>query len=206
MKEILNIGLEQQALSLITNITYGNVMGWFGAARKDLKMDLIVPKTLDDHAPCPCVIWICGGAFMTVDRSVWMPELMPFAKAGFVVASVEYRTSNEAQFPAPLIDIKSAVRFLKAHADNYCIDPNNIFIMGESAGGTLACLAGVTMGDKNFEQGDYLDFDSDVKGVIDFYGLTDITRSARKSNPPVPFWAMEAFIGENFAPRQQHLL
>ena len=73
---------------------------------------------------------------MVVDRSVWLPELMRFAARGYVAASIEYRTSNEAQFPAQLTDVKAAVRYLRAHAEDYSIDPGRIFAMGESAGGT----------------------------------------------------------------------
>lgn len=144
MKSSIKIKKTKEVISLITGIAFSNVPCWYDAARRDLQMDLIVPKNRKNHAKCPAVIWICGGAYMVVNHSVWLPEMIRFARAGYVVASIEYRTSNEAQFPAQLVDVKAAVRYLKAHSEQYCIDPDRIFVMGESAGGTMACLIGAT--------------------------------------------------------------
>ncbi len=139
---------------------------------------------------------------MVVDHSVWMPEMVRFARAGYVVASIEYRTSNEAQFPSQLVDVKAAVRYLKAHSEQYCIDPDRIFVMGESAGGTMACLIGTTADQKEYDQGDYLEFDSSVKGVVDFYGLVDLEASACNTYDTVPEWTMQAFLGAGFKREQ----
>lgn len=194
--EVLNIKQEQEVLSLLTGISFANVPYWYGGTRRDLKMDLIIPKHIEGHELCPAVVWVCGGAFMVADRSIWMPEMVRFARSGYVVASVEYRTSNDAPFPAPLMDIKSAIRYLKAHSRELCIDPEKIFIMGESAGGTLASLAGTTSDQKEYEQGDFLEFDSSVCGVVDFYGITDITgKNECAGSEDVPDYAAEAFLG-----------
>ncbi|MBP3478442.1 MAG: alpha/beta hydrolase [Oscillospiraceae bacterium] len=160
-------------------------------------MDLFVPKVVEGHKSCPCIVWICGGAFMMVDHAVWMPEMLRFARAGYVVASIEYRTTNEAPFPAQLIDCKSAIRYLRAHAKEFCIDPSRIFVMGESAGGTMACLLGTTAGHSEFDQGDWLEYSSAVQGVVDFYGVTQVD-PIEKSLGPVPHWAFDAFISEGF--------
>lgn len=144
MRETLHIQRHDEPLALITGLTFTSVPCWYDRSRRDWKMDLIVPKERVGHAPLPCFVWVCGGAFMVMDRSVWLPELMPFACAGYVVASVDYRVSSEAQFPTQLTDVKAAIRYLRAHADALCIDPDRIFIAGESVSGTLACLAGVT--------------------------------------------------------------
>ena len=69
---------------------------------------------MEGHERMPAIVWMCGGAFRVVDRSVWIPELLHFARGGYVVASVEYRTGNEAAFPYPLMDVKAAIRYLKA--------------------------------------------------------------------------------------------
>lgn len=177
MKQLINVEKKQETLSLITQIAYANVSSWYNCSRRDLYMDLIVPKTMAGHERMPAIVWICGGAFRVVDRSVWIPELLHFARAGYVVASVDYRTGNEAAFPQPLMDIKAAIRYLKAHSAEYCIDPDRIFIMGESAGGTLAALAGTTVGKKEYEVGEHLEYDSSVAGVVDFYGITSFTES-----------------------------
>ena len=195
---------KREVLSLSTGVTYANVPSWYGATRRDLHMDLIVPKNRVGHAPCPCIVWFCGGAFRVMDRAVWMPELMRFAEAGFVAASVEYRTGNEAIFPAPLVDAKAAVRFLRAHAEDFCIDPARIVSAGESAGGAIACLLGVTGEDKSLDQGDWLDQSSSVAAVVDYYGLADMTISLEgfEGNDIVPPWMLEEALGVRYT-RQQ---
>ena len=170
-------------------------------------MDLILPKNRTVHSACPTIVWICGGAYRVVNRSVWLPEMMRFARAGYVVASIEYRTSNEAIFPAQLIDVKSAVRFLRAHAKEYCVDPGKIFALGESAGGTMASLLGVTGNQKELDQGDHLDQTSAVQGVVDYYGVVDLSdasaekdrklAAANQSND-VPYFAFEEFLGVGY--------
>ena len=180
---------------------------WYDASRRDLKMDLILPKNRTAHSACPTIVWICGGAYRVVNRSVWLPEMMRFARAGYVVASIEYRTSNEAIFPAQLIDVKSAVRFLRAHAKEYCVDPGKIFALGESAGGTMASLLGVTGNQKELDQGDHLDQTSAVQGVVDYYGVVDLSdasaekdrklAAANQSND-VPYFAFEEFLGVGY--------
>ena len=139
-----------------------------------------------------------------MNRSVWLPEMLRFARAGYAVASIEYRTSNEAVFPAQLIDVKSAVRFLRAHAEEFCVDPDRIFALGESAGGTLASLLGVTGDQKDFDQGDHLDQSSAVRGVVDYYGVADLSdasaegdrrHAAVNPNNVVPYFTFEEFLG-----------
>ena len=207
MRKQLCIEKKREVLSLITDITFSNVSCWYDASRRDLKMDLILPKNRTVHSACPTIVWICGGAYRVVNRSVWLPEMMRFARAGYVVASIEYRTSNEAIFPAQLIDVKSAVRFLRAHAKEYCVDPGRIFAMGESAGGTMASLLGVTGDQKEFDQGDHLDQSSAVQGVVDYYGVVDLSdasaekdrklAAANQSND-VPYFAFEEFLGVGY--------
>ena len=101
-------------------------------------MDLIYPEDLGRKYPC--IVWICGGAWLEMDKSAHLAYLAGLARSGFVVASVEYRTSNEAKFPKQLEDVKSAIRYLRAHADRFCIDPEHFGVMGESAGGYLAAM------------------------------------------------------------------
>ena len=207
MRTQLHIEKKQEMLSLITDVTFSNVPCWYDASRRDLKMDLILPKNRTAHSACPTIVWICGGAYRVVNRSVWLPEMMRFARAGYVVASIEYRTSNEAIFPAQLIDVKSAVRFLRAHAKEYCVDPGKIFALGESAGGTMASLLGVTGNQKELDQGDHLDQTSAVQGVVDYYGVVDLSdasaekdrklAAANQSND-VPYFAFEEFLGVGY--------
>lgn len=198
VKRILPVEKKREVISLISGISYASVPFWFGSTMRNLKMDILTPKERNGHKACPAIIWICGGAYRVVDRSVWIPEMVYFAKKGYVVASIEYRTSNEAPFPAALIDGKAAVRYLKAHAEELSVDPQRICVMGESAGGTIASLIGVTGGIKEFDQGEYLQENSTVKAVVDFYGLVDFIHKALNKREDIPSWAVEDFLGENY--------
>lgn len=196
-EKTLEVTMKQEVLSLISGISYAVVPSWYDASLKDLKLDLIVPKHRNGHKPCPVIIWLCGGAYMVCDRTVWLPELIRFAREGYAVASVEYRCTNEVTFPQPLIDVKAAIRFLRAHAQEFCLDPDRFYVMGESAGGTMATLVGTTGGMKDFEQGSYLEYDSRVQGIVDFYGPTDfkITERTAAASDDIPDWCMKAFLG-----------
>lgn len=210
MKQTIKVETRHAVNSLLTGIGFSVVSDWYHATYRTLKMDLIIPKHRENQAPRPCLLFLCGGAFYTVNGSVWMPELAWFAERGYVVATAEYRTSNHAEFPAALIDAKAAVRFLKAHAAEFCIDPERIAIAGESAGGTLCSLVGVTGGMAEYEQGDYLEYDSRVAAVVDYYGLVDMA-AVNEEMPAIlerikgvptadaiPPWMMEAFLGLNY--------
>lgn len=207
MRSQISVEKKREVLSLITDVAFSNVPCWYDASRRDLKMDLIVPKHREGHSACPAVVWICGGAYRVVNRTVWLPEMMRFARAGYAVAGIEYRTSNEARFPAQLADVKEAVRFLRTHAADFCIDPDRIYAMGESAGGTMASLLGVT-GDMPDPELGYDPGCSDaVQGVVDYYGVTDISentaerdRASAAGNPSndVPYFAFEEFLGVGY--------
>ena len=135
MRRKIQVKERQPQFCVVTGITFTQVDAWFGNTMRDLKMDLIYPK--DAGKKYPCVVWICGGAWIQMDRSAHLAYLSSLAQQGFVVASVEYRTSNEAKYPAPLQDVKAGIRYLRAHAERFCIDPDRIGVMGESAGGYL---------------------------------------------------------------------
>ncbi|MCM1098864.1 MAG: alpha/beta hydrolase [Ruminococcus flavefaciens] len=197
MIETIKVEKKQEVLSLISGVSFCNIPSWFGSARRDLKMDLIVPKVREGHAPCPAILWICGGAFIVMDRSAWMPELLRFARAGYVVASMEYRTSNEAQFPDSLIDAKAAVRYLKAHASEFCIDPDRIAVMGESAGGVLATQVALMADCREYDQGDHLEYESSVNAVVDFYGTAISSVESACAEGTIPEWVVKAYIGED---------
>lgn len=201
MKKILNLKVEHEALTLMTNVTYRRVISWFGSTMRDLKMDIILPKNRKGHVACPTILWFCGGAYKEVDRAVWIPQLVDLARRGYVIASAEYRTSNESPFPAALEDAKAAVRFLKANAADFFVDPDRICVMGESAGGTLASLVGTTSGCKEFDVGENLNYSSSVKAAVDYYGVVkmDIQKEVCDTeNSSVAAWCMEAFLGSNW--------
>ena len=143
-----------------------------------LHMDVYVPIGLD--APPPCVVWIHGGAWLFGSRQTppdYWPEGALFQTAidaGLAVASIDYRHSREASFPAQLHDAKAAVRYLRRFADRLGIDGSRIAAWGESAGGHLAALLGL-VDDPALEGAEgVLGESSAVDAVVDFYGVSDV--------------------------------
>nr|WP_283240774.1 alpha/beta hydrolase [Campylobacter sp. RM9328] len=113
---------------------------------------------------------------------------MALAEAGYVVASIEYRVAPEVTFPKPLMDVKSAIRFLRANHKRFGIDPEHIAVMGNSAGGYLAAITGTTNGLKEFEDGENLDQKMMLKRLLIYTAYltliksdTDMKKSLKKS-------------------------
>lgn len=137
-----------------------------------LKMDIYLPE--DAKAAMPAVVYFHGGGWRRGSKS-GCSAAIPLAAKGYIVASVDYRLSQQAIFPAAIEDCKGAVRFLRANAAKYFIDPKSIITMGDSAGGHLASLMGTSAGAKDLEgtTGGNLDQSSTVQAVIDYYGPID---------------------------------
>jgi acetyl esterase/lipase len=136
-----------------------------------LKLDLHLP----DKQTAPLIVYVHGGAWRGGVR-----DSVPFAALlndGFPIASVDYRLSTQAVFPAQVHDIKAAIRFLRSKQTQLGIDSRRIVIAGSSAGGHLAALAGVTNKHKELEGsvGDCLDQSSNVQGIVSFYGASNLT-------------------------------
>ncbi len=172
MRETVNINVTEPSYFATTGVTFSQVDAWFGHTRRDLKMDIIYPE--DPEKTYPCIVWICGGAWLQMDRSAHLAYLAGLAREGFVVASAEYRTSNEAVYPAQLVDIKSAIRYLRAHSERYRIDPEHFGVMGESAGGHLTAMAALA-DDPALDVGSYTEYSSRVQAACPWYPPTDVT-------------------------------
>ena len=140
--------------------------------RYQLKMDVLVPAT---YQKMPVLVFIPGGGFIRSDKTENLQQRLRIAEQGYVVASVEYRTVPDAIYTDSVADIKKAIRYLRANAHKFSIKEDKIAVMGSSAGGYLAAMVGVTNGVKAFDQGGNLDYKSDVQGVIDIYGPTDLS-------------------------------
>jgi acetyl esterase/lipase len=141
-----------------------------------LKMDLQVPKTAGNK---PLVIYITGGGFMVADQTANLDQRTYVAEQGYVVASISYRTiANGATYKDGVSDVKSAIRYLRAHADQYGIDSSKVAVWGQSAGGYLTAMTGVTNGHKEFDSGDNLDQSSDVQAVVDEFGPSNLSTLA----------------------------
>jgi acetyl esterase/lipase len=123
------------------------------------------------RSPLPAVLWIHGGAWECGDKHPC--PVREFAARGYVIASIGYRLSDKAAFPSQLHDCKSAVRWLRANAPEYGIDPTRIGVWGESAGGHLAALLGTTGLTRDFDEGDHLDRSSEVQCVVNWFGPVD---------------------------------
>jgi para-nitrobenzyl esterase len=157
----------------LTDLTFSTIPGF-----RPLTLDLYRPaSTASAH---PLVVYIHGGGWQSGHTrhsgafENWPATLASIAARGYVVASLEYRLSGEAPFPAAIHDVKTAIRWLRANAREHGIDPLRVVIWGGSAGGQLAALAGMTCGVKGF---DPVDISSDVsdcaQGVIAWYGIFD---------------------------------
>jgi acetyl esterase/lipase len=140
-----------------------------------LKMDIYYPTTKEPQ--WPMVMYVHPGGWNTGDTSVdtTLVDVRAFQKAGFLFTSVDYRLAPAYKFPAMIEDVKCAVRFLRAHAAKYNIDPERFGAIGPSAGGHLVSLLGVTDHTAGFDVGEYLDYSSRVQAVVDMYGVTDLT-------------------------------
>ena len=171
MKNILKPETTKPQCVVTTDITYAQVDSWFGHCRRDLKLDLIYPED-GEGKTYPCIVWICGGAWQRMDKAAHLAYLGTLAQEGFVVASVEYRTSNEGTHPMQLCDIKAAIRYLRAYAKRYRIDSEKFGVMGESAGGYLTCMAALDR-DKKLDTGEYLEYSSQVQAACPWYPPTD---------------------------------
>jgi acetyl esterase/lipase len=131
-------------------------------------LDLYLPDL--GHAT-PLIVWIHGGAFRMGSKEDRIPFEM--LEQGYAIASLNYRLSQHARFPAQIEDCKAAVRWLRAHADTYTLDPSRFASWGESAGGHLAAMLGTTGHEAALEVGEHLEHSSQVQAVLDFFGPTD---------------------------------
>ncbi len=140
---------------------------------RPLRLHVIRPKEAPEE-PLPVVVWVHGGAWRAGSRDSGIGRLVPLVRRGYFGVSIEYRLSGEAQFPAQIEDCKAAIRFLRAHAEEYKIDPDRIGVWGSSAGGHLVALLGTSGDVEELEgKGGWPDQSSRVNAVCDWFGPTD---------------------------------
>jgi acetyl esterase/lipase len=142
------------------------------------KLDLYIPDT--DKGPFPVVIMVHGGGFMFGDKAdgAGLTGVDQLLAEGYAVASINYRLSGEAQYPAQIQDAKASVRFLRANAAQYKLNPDKIGAWGASAGGNLVSLLGTTCGAAELEGADLgnADQSSCVQAVVDWFGPIDFLK------------------------------
>ena len=140
---------------------------------KPLLMDIFIPRNRI-RRPTPTVLWLHGGGWERGDKNGSSGARF-LASAGFVTASIYYRLSGEAKFPADIEDCKCAIRFLRAKAANYELDADRIAVAGASSGGHLALLTGLADQNAGLEgSGGWANVSSRVKAIVSYYGPTDL--------------------------------
>jgi len=143
------------------------------------------PPTGGYKTKLPLIIWIHGGAWFIGSKDDTVP--LELLSEGYAVASINYRLSRDAKFPAQIEDCKAAVRWLRANAARFALDTERFAAFGESAGGYLAAMLGTTGDVKEFDVGENLEQSSRVQAVVDFYGPTDFLQNAfAVANPKTP--------------------
>ena len=144
-----------------------------------LQLDMARPA---GDGPFSAIVCIHGGGFRAGTRDGYDGLIQRLAQSGYVAVTITYRLAPKYQFPAAVYDGKAAVRWLRANASKYHVDPTRIGATGGSAGGTLAQMLGVTEGVKEFEgDGGNAKESSAVKCVVNVYGANDFTKSYGKS-------------------------
>ncbi len=191
-------------LRIPDNVLFEKGIEYANPDGQHLQANIARPKSA--QGALPCVLCIHGGGFRAGNRDGHNPLLVRFAERGYVAATVSYRLAPAYQFPAAIFDVKAAVRWLKANAKLYNIDPERIGVTGDSAGGHLAQFLGVTANVAHFEGSEgNLNQSSTVACVVNRYGPSDFTKSYGKSVDAaevLPLW-----LGGNLeTARQKHVI
>lgn len=145
----------------------------------DLKLQLIVPQTVDEDVArakrCPAIVFVQGSGWTSPNVWYEIPQLSQLAQRGFVIATITHRSTKDGHVaPAFLEDVKTAIRFLRAHADRFYVDPDRIGIWGTSSGGNAALLAALTMDSGAYQTHEYADQSDHVSVCVDTFGPADI--------------------------------
>jgi acetyl esterase/lipase len=148
---------------------------------QELKLDLYLPP--QGPMKPKLIVWVHGGAWRSGSKTD--VPISGLVEAGYAIASVDYRLSPVAPFPAQVHDIKAAIRFLRAKEKDYGYDAKSIAIAGSSAGGHLAALVGVSNDHKQLDGkvGEHLRESSDVQAIVSFYGMSNLTTILAQSTP-----------------------
>lgn len=185
------------------SVTWEEGIEYSNAGGERLQLNLARPKT--GNGPFPAVLCIHGGGFRAGKRDSYDGLCVKLAERGYVAATMTYRLAPKHKFPAAVHDTKAAVRWLRANASTYHIDPNKIGVTGGSAGGHLAQFLGVTANVPQFEgTGGNANQSSAVSCVVNVYGPSDFTKSYGKSvdaHEVLPLW----FGGDLETARQLHI-
>ncbi|MBU3830265.1 MAG: prolyl oligopeptidase family serine peptidase [Candidatus Limosilactobacillus merdavium] len=159
---------------LIENVVYAAADG------EALKLELLTPWTQrypQDYVtePRPLIVFVQGSSWRLPTLGEKIPELVQFVNHGYVVATVQHRNSLDGHaFPAFLQDVKTAIRFLRANAKKYAIDPKRVAIWGTSSGANAAMLVGLTGDDPKYKTADYAEQSDAVSAVVSCFAPMDV--------------------------------
>lgn len=154
-----------------------------------LLADMYLPKRA---TLLPAIIFIHGGGWTGGSRTQWSKLIEPFAEHGYVGMAIDYDLSPGVRFPVALEECKQAVRWLRAHASEYRVDPDRIAVAGGSAGGELAALVALTRNDSRYEgAGTFKSFSSNVKAAILYSADLDLTKFSERDD------AILAYLGSS---------
>ncbi|PNV59871.1 hypothetical protein C0033_21570 [Clostridium sp. chh4-2] len=144
------------------------------SGNSELKAAMADAKETDKVGIQPVIIWISGGGYRGVDKNQMIAEIEYLAESGYAVIPVYYRSSAQGHWPDQLIDVKTAIRFLRAHAKEYQLDPDRIGIMGRSAGGHLAAMAALNL--DGYDTEEWKGYSSKVQAAYDMFGPVDVVQ------------------------------
>lgn len=155
----------------------------------ELKLDIYHLKNIKHSAPL--LIFIHGGGWKKGDKHDYLRYLVDFARRGYITATVQYRFVDKVKFPAQILDIKAAIRWLKKNADEYHIDDKNVAVIGGSAGGHLSMMAGYTSNISEFNEDSTLSYN--VQAIVNLYGPSDLTTEYAREHSTI-----KGFIGKSY--------
>lgn len=170
---ILNVKIDNDRYDtrMYCNLVYANV-STNSAAAIPLHLHLITPRG-NPTEKFPLIIYLGGGGWRVSSPERHLPELAYYAAQGYVIASIEYRTTANSRFPSQIEDVKTAIRFLRKHSEQFHIDTLHVHIMGGSAGAYLAAMTALTAGTDAFRGKEYLEYSDKVSSAICLYGIYD---------------------------------
>ncbi|KAF0151989.1 MAG: Alpha/beta hydrolase fold-3 domain protein [Ignavibacteria bacterium] len=195
---------------VVEAIVTNNVKAEYGVVyttrgKRKLHLDIVSPK-IKGRDKFPFVMVLHGGGWRSGNKEMELPTAVHLANNGYAAASVEYRLSGEAKYPAAIYDLKEALRWIKKNAEKHNIDTNKIAVSGVSAGGTLAAFLGATGNLKKFEgDGFCKEYSTHVHAIVNIDGIVDFTHPAEsgKDTDPAKPSAGKAWFGAAYKENPQ---
>ncbi|CAG8594172.1 3909_t:CDS:2 [Funneliformis caledonium] len=186
-------------VKVFRNITYGTLQELQEIGKENasyLKLDVYVPKHVKKADRRPIMLFIHGGSWIAMDKSIPFPQPFYLSSNGWIVCSINYRLAPKNPYPACLIDCKRALRWIKENIASYGGDPNFVAVSGDSAGGHLAALMSLTANDKCYQPG-FEDVDTKVQACACINGVYDVTNKHNAFTPLFTKWFVKEICGKS---------